>query len=179
MLQFANSGDNTAPTLAVIGNRTIGAGVTLSITNSASDTDTPPQTLAFNMPVAPTNAVLDTNSGVVTWRPWVTQANTTNSFTVTVFDNGTPPKSAARSFTVTVTNLAKPLLSAAIPVNGRMVLQVDGATGPDYQIQASTNLVDWNAAYTTNAPMLPFTWTNSTTVQPVNFFRILVGPPLP
>ena len=39
---------NTPPTVAPVANQTINAGVTLVVTNVATDTDLPPQTLAFN-----------------------------------------------------------------------------------------------------------------------------------
>ena len=168
---------NTPPVLSPIASQTIGAGMTLSLTNVATDSDVPAQTLTFGLPTAPTNAVLNTNSGVLTWRPLVTQANTTNPFTMMVADNGTPGLSATQNFVVTVTNLTKPVISSPFFAAGQLVLQVNGASGPDYQIQSSTNLVDWNVFLTTNSPLMPFVWTNSSANQPMNFFRILVGPP--
>jgi len=151
--------------------------VTLNITNSATDSDVPPQTMTFSLLAAPTNAVINTNSGVLTWRPLMTQANTTNPFTVKVVDNGLPNLSATQSFTVTVLPLAQPQL-ATISVNaGQLALQVSGDSGPDYQIQASTNLVNWSAVFTTNSPAMPFIWTNNGTGLPMNFFRSVAGPP--
>jgi fibronectin type 3 domain-containing protein len=175
-LQFANPG-NTPPVLAAVTNRTIGVGVTLNITNSATDSDVPAQTLVFSLLSAPTNAVLNTNSGVLTWRPLVTQADSTNTITVKVADNGTPSQSATQSFVVTVSPLVSPQISAVSLNAGQLVLQVNGSSGPDYQIQASTNLVNWGLVFTTNSPAMPFVWTNSATGLPMNFFRILVGPP--
>jgi hypothetical protein len=178
VLQFENAG-NTPPVLAAVTNWTIGVGVTLSITNSATDSDVPTQTLAFSLLAAPTNAVLNTNSGVLTWRPLVTQANSTNTFTVKVADNGAPSQSATQSFIVTVSPLASPQISAVSLSAGQLVLQVSGSSGPDYQIQASTNLVNWGPVFTTNSPAMPFTWTTGITGPSAQFFRILVGPPLP
>jgi beta-galactosidase len=179
VLQFANPGNNTPPTLAAISNRTIGAGVTLTITNSATDSDVPVQTLTFGLPTAPTNAVISSNSGVLAWRPFVSQANTTNPFMVMVADSGTPTKVATQSFAVTVSPLISPAISNVSLSAGQLVLQVNGANGPDYQIQSSTNLINWSAAFTTNSPAMPFVWTNSMTGPPIDFFRVLVGPPLP
>lgn len=176
VLQFVNPA-NTPPVLATVANRTIGVGVTLNITNSATDSDVPAQTLAFSLLSAPTNAVLNTNSGLLTWRPLVTQANSTNAFTVMVADNGTPSLSATQSFIVTVSPLVRPQIATVSVSAGQLVLQVSGSSGPDYQIQASTNLVGWSAVFTTNAPTMPFLWTNGATGLPMNFFRILAGPP--
>jgi hypothetical protein len=180
VLQFVNPGNNIPPTLAAISNRTIGAGVTLTITNSATDSDVPVQTLTFSLPMAPTNAVINSNSGVLTWRPLVSQANTTNPFTVMVADSGTPTKVATQSFTVTVSPLISPAISNVSLSAGQLVLQVNGANGPDYQVQSSTNLINWSATFTTYSPTMPFVWTNSITKgPPIDFFRVLVGPPLP
>jgi hypothetical protein len=88
---------------------------------------------------------------------------------------------APQRFVVTVSPLVQPQFSPVSLMSGsQLVLQVNGASGPDYQIQASTNLVNWSAVLTTNSPPMPFVWTNNITNDPpVNFFRVLVGPPLP
>ena len=62
---------------------------------------------------AVTNAAIDAGSGVFTWRPLVTQANTTNPFAVVVTDNGTPNLSATQSFNVTVNPLTLPGLASS------------------------------------------------------------------
>ncbi len=167
---------NTPPTLAPVANQTIGAGVTLSITNIATDTNVPTPVLTFGLLSAPTNAAINSSSGVLTWRPLVSQANSTNPFTVMVADDGTPSLSATQSFAVTVNPLAQPQLSNMAFSNGKFVLQVNGDSGPDYQIQVSTNLLDWNTVFTTNSPAMPFTWTNGASESPMNYFRIVVGP---
>jgi hypothetical protein len=172
--------ENTPPTLAAITNQTIGAGVTLSITNAATDTDVPAQTLTYSLSAAPTNAAIHPNTGVLTWRPLVTQSNSTNSFTVVVADNGTPSLSATQNFVVTVSPLAPPQFSTPSFSGGQLIAQVNGDSGPDYQFQSSTNLVNWNVVYTTNSPPIPFLWThNVTNGLPAEFFRILAGPPFP
>jgi len=88
---------------------------------------------------------------------------------------------STNSTQVSATTLAPdtwPTLAASVS-DGLLVLQVNGATGPDYEIQASTDLVNWSPVFTTNSPTMPFVWTSNTTNGPVNFFRIVVGPPLP
>jgi fibronectin type 3 domain-containing protein len=176
VLQFVNAG-NTPPILAAISDRTIGAGVALNITNSATDSDLPAQALAFNLQSAPTNAVINSSSGVLTWRPLVTQANTTNLFIVRVVDSGTPTKFATTNFLVTVAPLTKPVISAPSLLDNNLVLQANGDSGPDYQIQTSTNLVNWSVVLTTNSPAMPFMWMTSTTNGAMSFYRILAGPP--
>lgn len=176
VLEFVNA-VNTAPDLAAIEDRTLGVGEILNLTNSVTDTDVPAQTMTFSLLSAPANAVLNASSGVLTWRPLVMQANTTNPFSIRVEDSGIPSLSATQSFVVTVNPLAQPQLTPVTLSGDQLVLQVAGAVGPDYQVQVSSNLVDWSAVVTTNSPAMPFIWTNSTTGLPMNFFRILVGPP--
>lgn len=171
---------NTAPVLAAIGNQTVNVGQTVAFTASATDTDAPPQTLTFSLLSGSGNATLNTNSGAFSWRPQVTQANTTNSFTLKVADNGTPSLSATQSFTVTVNPLTLPSAVSLALSNGQFGFQVSGQAGPDYAVQVSSNLVDWSTLFITNSPPMPFQWTDTNAATlPARFYRIKVGPPLP
>ena len=90
---------NTPPTLAPIASQTVNVGQTVAFTASATDTDQPPQTLTFALLAGATNATLNTSSGGFSFRPLVTQANSTNNFTLKVADNGTPqPERHAKLF---------------------------------------------------------------------------------
>ncbi len=157
----------------------INAGVTLVIDSVATDTNTPPPTLNFSLLSAPANATLDTNSGVFTWRPLVTQANTTNPVTIEVSDSGMPGLNATQSFNVTVNPLTQPSVTSST-VGGQLHLTVAGEVGPDYAVQASTNLTGWQTIFTTNSPPTPFNWIDpNTSTFPVRFYRVVAGPPLP
>ncbi len=171
-------GGNTPPVLAAIPNFTVNVGQTVALTASATDTDQPPQTLIFTLLSAPTNATLNANNGVFSFRPLVTQANSTNNFTLKVSDNGTPPLSATQSFTVTVNPLTLPQFASAGWNNGQFMLQVSGQAGPDYEIQTSTNLTQWSAVFTTNSPATPFSWQDVAATNAAGFYRVVVGPPL-
>jgi hypothetical protein len=110
----------------------------------------------------------------------VTQADTTNAFTLKVADNGSPSLSATQSFTVTVNPLAQPGLSSIGLSNGLIGFQVSGDIGPDYAVQGSTNLADWITLFVTNSPAMPFLWTDTNTATlPAQFYRIKAGSPLP
>jgi hypothetical protein len=171
---------NTPPVLAAIGNQTVNVGQTVAFTASATDTDQPPQTLTYNLLAGPAGATLNPNSGALSWRPQVTDANTTNPFTLKVADNGSPSLSATQTFMVTVNSLTQPGLSSIGLSNGLMGFQVNGETGPDYAVQMSSNLVDWSTLYIANSPTMPFSWTDTNTAAlPAQFYRIKVGPPLP
>ncbi len=171
---------NTAPVLSPVPSTNINAGVSLSITNTATDADIPAQTLTFSLASAPTNATLGSISGVFNWRPLVTQANTTNLITVVVSDSGTPNLSATQSFNVVVNPLTLPTVSPSNVGGGQLGLLVTGQNGPDYGVQSSSNLVDWQTLLITNPSVMPFSWTaTNTSASSMQFFRIKVGPPLP
>jgi hypothetical protein len=169
---------NTPPVLAAISNRTVGAGVTLLVTNVATDVDVPAQTLTFNLLAAPGGAAINANSGVITWRPAVGLAGVTNNpFTVRVMDNGVGNLAATQSFNVVVNPLNRPVVSSAQVTNGQFAMTITGDFGPDYTLQASTNLTTWSTLFTSNSPALPFNWTDSgSTNLPLRFYRILLGP---
>jgi hypothetical protein len=170
---------NTPPVLAAISNYVINVGVNLSITNSATDTNVPAQTLTFSLPIAPTNATLDANSGILNWRPLVTQANSTNPFAVVVTDNGTPSLSATQNFSVTVNPLVLPTITAPTLTSGQVGISISGQVGPDYAVEGSSNLLDWDILLITNPATMPFSWSTNAGTNPVQFYRIKVGPPLP
>ena len=170
---------NTPPVLAPIANQTVNVGQTVAFTARATDTDSPPQTLTFALLTGATNATLNTNSGTFSFRPLVTQANSTNGFMLQVSDNGTPSLSAMQSFTVTVNPLTQPSFGNISTTGGQFSFSVNGQTGPDYALETSTNLTDWSNVFITNSPTLPFNWTDATTNSPQRFYRVKLGPPLP
>jgi hypothetical protein len=174
---------NTAPTLATIPNQAVNPGQTVATNASASDSDSPPSVLSFSLLAAPTNATLTKNSStsaVFSWRPLVTDANTTNLVTVKVADNANPSLSATQSFQVMVNPLMYPSMTAPAWSNGQFSWSVTGQTGPDYAVRATTNLVHWSTVWITNSPPIPFRFvdTNASAV-PLQFYRLEVGPPLP
>jgi hypothetical protein len=170
---------NTPPVLAAISDYTVNVGQTVAFTASATDTDQPPQTLTFSLLSAPTNASLNASSGAFSFRPLASQANATNPISLEVTDSGTPPMSATQSFTVTVNPLPQPQFSSVGWSNGHFGMQVSGQSGPDYEIQTSTNLTQWTSVFTTNSPAMPFSLQDITATNLARFYRVVVGPPLP
>ena len=168
---------NHPPVLAAIPDQTILAGRTLLVTNSAVDADLPVQSLSFSLAVAPANAVINSSNGVFLWRPDMAQSPSTQTVAVVVSDNGVPGMSATQSFSVTVARPVSPLLSAGAITNGRFGFWISGDSGPDYSIQVSTNLADWNSVFTGISPALPFFWadTNSALFSS-GFYRAVLGP---
>ena len=168
---------NTAPTLTALADRTLIAGQTLTLTNSASDPDAPPQTLAFGLVGAPTGMTLNPTNGVLIWRPTVAQSPTTNTLSVTVTDNGTPNLSATQSFSVFVTRPTVPVLGSLSVSNSGFGLTVTGDTGPDYSLYVSTNLLNWVLLQSSNSPALPFRFVDAAATNfSRRFYRVGVGP---
>ena len=147
------------------------------LTNSASDPDVPPQTLAYSLLSAPIGASIDMNSGLFTWRPAVMQSPSIQTVVVFVADNGSPPLSVTQNFFVTVSRPAMPTLFSASVTNDQFGFSSNGDAGPDYAIQAYTNLVNWSSMATSNSPVLPYFWADTNSALfPLRFYRVILGP---
>ncbi len=175
---------NTGPTLAPIANQTVNVGQAVALTAVATDTNSLPPTLAFSLLSAPAGATLtqiNNSNAAFSWRPAVSEANTTNAIALKVADNYSPSLSALQNFTITVNPLALPGLPWAGWSNGQFTLLVSNRiAGPDYAVQSSFNLMNWNTLFITNLPAAGlFQWTDTNTAAwPAQFFRVKVGPPL-
>src|SRR6266516_3690603 len=93
---------NSFPLLTPIPDQMLNEGTTLVITNTASDSDLPANTLTFSLVSPPAGMSIDPGSGVLTWTPTEAQGSSTNVITVRVTDNGTPSLSDTKRFTVIV-----------------------------------------------------------------------------
>lgn len=172
---------NNAPAFGVISGQTVNVGVNVTINDVATDPDVPAQTLAYSLLSGPSGASLDSATGIFTWRPTVSAANTTNLIQVVVTDNGTPNLSATNSFNVIVNPLTQPNIITPSYSAGQFSLSVSGEAGPDYALQVSTNLScgSWVTLLETNSPPSPFTFIDTNAIGAAQFYRIIVGPPLP
>jgi hypothetical protein len=176
------SGFGTPPVFQAsgIGDRSIGAGQYLWVTNTATEPEAPPQTLSYSLLTGPSNAQVDPVSGVLSWRPTVNQARSVNPFAIVVADNGSPSLSATNAFSVTVTNLTLPYLDSMLFNSGVFQFRVSGDFGPDYILQATTNLnppVMWMPLITNLSPIPPFLFNDSgASNYNSRFYRIQLGP---
>ena len=154
---------NDPPTLEPISNRMIVAGNNLVITNTAVDTNVPPQTLSYSLLAAPSEASLDSSSGVFAWRPTMIQSPSTNLITVRVTDSGSPSLSATQTFAVTVQRPRSPTFSATAVASSFISMTVSGDAGPDYVLETTTDLVNgstWVPATTNLSAAPPYVWTD-------------------
>jgi hypothetical protein len=164
---------NIAPVLDPVADRTLIAGATLQVTNVVSDPNAP---FAFTLPVAPVGANISSGTGIITWRPAISQGGATYPFTVVVVDNGFPPLSATQTFQVSVTAPATPSLAAPEFAASTFQMRVTGDAGPDYIVQRSTNLLDWVTLTTTNPASASWLFSDPGATDRQSFYRLLLGP---
>jgi hypothetical protein len=139
---------NSAPVLPPQGNRSITALTALIVTNTATDSDIPANSLAYSFLNAPSNAVISTN-GIISWTPTLAQDKSTNLFRTVVTDNGSPPLSATNSFTVFVNS--NPLIvldSTSLVAEG--CLPTNNAIDPGETVTVLFSLKNTGQGNTTN-----------------------------
>jgi hypothetical protein len=139
-------GGNHSPVLAAIPDQTVNEGSLLTFTITATDPETPAQTLVFSLdPGAPAGAGVDPNTGIFTWTPTEAQGPSTNLITARVTDNGSPPLSDARMFTVVVNEVTQPARLAEVQylAGGRFQFILFGEIGARYVIEYSADLAAW------------------------------------
>ncbi len=162
---------NNRPVLPTIDPQTIDELATLTITNTATDSDLPTNELVYTMVEAPSGAAIDVN-GVVTWTPSEAQGPSTNTFTVSVTDTNAfavtnNQLSATNTFTVVVREVnAAPTLvvtNVQFVVDELATLTVPiFATDPDNPTNTLTfSLVSPPAGMTIDSMTGVVTWTPS------------------
>jgi hypothetical protein len=125
---------NNTPTLnGVPLSAAVGEGQVLTFDASASDTDTPNQSLQFSLVNAPTGSAIDSNTGVFTWTPSEEQGPEIYTFLVRVGDGATTTDSA---ITVTVREVNQTPILSNVPasvtvVKGNQLNFTAGATDGD------------------------------------------------
>lgn len=183
VVTFVGQHPNQPPSLLPVSDQTVDPGFTVVVTNVSVEPNVPPLGLTFSLLSAPNNATLtplDSTSAVFSWRAAAGLANTTNQVQVMVSDLGTPSLSATNVFNVVVNPLTSVGFSSVTLSNQIISLVVTGATGatgPDYLLLASTNLVDWQLLSSALAPSLPLTFTDTnSSAWSGRFYKILLNP---
>ncbi len=121
---------NARPMIDPVADETIGEFSTLADFAAAGDADQPLQALTFSLTHSPPGMTIDPVTGLIIWSPAQTQSPSTNSVTVVVTDNGTPPLSTNTSFSVVVfeQNIAPVWTNTGVKtVNESALLRVDMA----------------------------------------------------
>ncbi len=160
---------NAAPVLDFIGSKILFLGQTLAFTATATDSDTPAQTLTFSLdPGVPAGASI-TGAGAFTWMP---AAVGTNSITVRVTDDGSPALDASETITVEV--LAAPGFTRSLRNGDNVELTWRTRAGKKYAVDYKNDLntVPWTPLWTNTALGDSLSFTNVATNLPQRFFRI-------
>ncbi len=176
--QITVTESNRAPVLAVIGDRIVHVGTLVTFTNTTTDLDVPANVLSYTLdPGAPANAAVGLSSGVFSWQTDALFAGTTNSITVRVADNGTPPLSDTKSFSVAV--LERPAIQAATIASGNFVLTWSAIPGQKYRVQYKDDLAA--PSWTDLVPDVTAAGNAANLIDPLNdtqrFYRIQVLTP--
>lgn len=173
---------NEPPVLAAISNVTIHAGMSLTITNTATDPDIPTNALTFSLSPGPAGAAINSTNGVFSWTPDNSFANTTNNVTVVVTDYNpwavnNQHLTDSKSFTVTV--VQPPTLASTGISNGVFTITWSSIPGQKYRVQYSTDLTGSN--WVNLPPDITATNVTSSQTDPAltdsqRFYRVLVVP---
>jgi alpha-L-rhamnosidase len=134
---------NTAPVLGAITNKYVHVGQTVQFTATATDAESAYETLTFSLSNAPAGASINPSSGAFAWATTNAAVPGTNSITVRVTDNGTPPLSDAKTFSVFVSGPPQ-FTGATAGTNGQVQITFNTLPGQNYQLQFKTNLTDAN-----------------------------------
>jgi Lamin Tail Domain/CotH kinase protein/Putative Ig domain/PA14 domain/Carbohydrate binding domain len=166
---------NTPPDLAILGNRMVMAGESVTFTALANDPDLPPQGLSFTLdPGAPPGASIDGTSGLFSWTPGSADAGTTNRIGVSVSDFGSPRLTAGRSFIVVV---MEELLAGVSRSGESVFISVASVPGRTYRLEYKNVLDDpsWEPlGIDSLADGSTLTFTDGTTANGQRFYRVVL-----
>ncbi len=168
---------NTAPVLAIISNKFVNAGATLTFTNGATDADFPANILNFSLGASALSggATIDPTSGIFSWTAPSSETLLTNTVNIIVSDNGAPVLSNNQNFQIVVIPPPRASSIAALG-NGFIKLTWETFSGKTYQIQFKNGLdasgwTDLGNPVTATSPTVSIT--DNITTQPQRFYRIL------
>ena len=100
----------------------------LSATNIAYDYD-PANKVTFSLAAAPSGATINSSTGVLKWQAPGAAISSSNYFTVSAVDNGSPAAIAAMSFAVVVNAPNSLNLTFVSLIAGTATMQITGGTG--------------------------------------------------
>jgi hypothetical protein len=167
------------PVLPAQSDRTIKPDTPLIVTNSATETGSPPNVLAYQLISPPAGAVINAD-GIIAWIPALAQAGSSNLFVTVVTDNALMPMSATNSFHAFVSPLpSAPSILFLTPHTNAVTLSWSAAAGQVYRVQFKNSLEDTN--WTDLVPDItatgPTAWaTNSIGISSQGFYRVILLP---
>lgn len=105
------------------------------------------------------------------------QATNAGAYSVVVTNSAGSVTSTNALLAVASGTYSRPQVSGLVFSNGAFGLTIAGDSGPDYIVQASTNLTSWVNVFTNHSPVPPFNWSdNSASNFSHRYYRVLLGP---
>src|SRR6266702_719734 len=167
---------NSAPVLVPISEKTVNEGSLLAFTAIATDADIPANSLTFTLdPGAPAGATINATNGVFSWTPPNGFSPATNTVTIRVTDDGSPPLSDAKTFTIAVVSAPR-ILSITQAVDGIITLVWQAFPGRTYRVVSTTDLASgsWTAlGADVTATGTTATATDDTSGNTQRFYRVI------
>jgi hypothetical protein len=167
---------NTPPSIATVPNQTTHAGLSIVLTNIASDSDVPSNTWTFALdPGAPLGATVDPLSGVFAWMPSDASVGT-NEITIRATDDGDPPSDATTTFSVIVES--RPAIEQIVTADSNVAITWSAIAGFHYRLQYKINLNDnvWMDLPEVTAPGPSATTQDVLSQSGQRFYRVHVMP---
>jgi hypothetical protein len=139
---------NVAPSLVVPADQTIDELTSLNVTNTATDSDLPANTLTFSLGNHPTGMTITPDTGIISWTPSEAQGPSSNLVEVIVADDGSPVLSTTNSFAVVVNevNSAPSLIVPGNQTINELTALTISASATDSDIPANTLTFSLSAA---------------------------------
>ncbi len=168
--------------VTITSNLTVNTGSTLSLQCSATDSDTPAQSLTFSLGAgAPTNAAID-STGLFTWTPTGSQGPSTNVITIRVTDNGPGNLSASQNITVIVNKVNTAPRITTVPDQS---IEIQSGGVINFTVEATDDDIPTNtltfslqgtipSGATINAATGAFSWTPPGNVSSTNVITVRV-----
>jgi hypothetical protein len=138
---------NSAPVLAPISDKTVTEGSLLTFTATATDADIPANSLIFTLDSgAPAGAAINATNGVFAWTPPLGFSPATNTVTIRVTDDGSPPLSDAKTFKIVVASAPR---ITGITLSSATAVTITWQAIPEktYRVQSTASLA--SGAWTT------------------------------
>jgi hypothetical protein len=105
------------------------------------------------------------------------QATNGGFYSVTVTNTAGSTASTNAFLTVSSGADARPQMSGFVFINGTFSLTINGDSGRDYIVQASTNLIIWDNIFTNHSPAPPFVWSDAAASNfNRRFYRVQLSP---
>jgi hypothetical protein len=176
---------NSPPALPAQPDRTIIGPGSLLVTNIASDSDIPVNSLSYQLLDSPVGAAIDA-TGLITWTPPASGTPSTNVIRTIVTDFNpwaitNQQLNATNSFTVVVlqTNSVPPVFQSVLKMGNTLALTCGTVSGQKYQLQYSTSLdqTNWSNLGTfitaTNDSVI---FSDSIGPDPQRYYRVVCMP---